>query len=186
MRAIMRLMSVPKAKRDLAWLQDALQSAIQLELSTIPPYLYAYWSIDPAAPDPNGVAASILKIAVDEMRHMGIACNLQASTGGHPDVLRAVSTYPTMLPKDIHKGLRVGLGSLSRKLLLETLMVIEEPQSHIVEDPDFVPTGSLLIGTFYDEVEAAFEKYAPQPLLTGKQVDMSGVGFDSVIATLDD
>ncbi len=186
MRAIIRLMSVPPATRDLAWLQDALQSAIQLELSTIPPYLYAYWSVDPAAPDPDGVAASLRQIAIEEMQHMGIACNLLASTGGHSDILGAVSTYPTMLPKDVHKGLHVGLESLSHELVLKTLMVIEEPQSHIVDDPDFVPTGSFLIGDFYDAVQTAFEQYAPQPLLTVKQVDMSGLGFNNVIATIED
>ena len=37
MRAIARLMSVPAEKRDPIWLLDALQAALQLELSTIPP-----------------------------------------------------------------------------------------------------------------------------------------------------
>lgn len=136
MRAVIRLMSVPPATRDLPCLQNALQAAIQLELGTIPPYLYAYWSIDPAAADPDGVASSIRQIAIEEMQHMGIACNLLASTGGHPDILGAVSAYPTMLPKDVHKGLAVGLASLSPDLVLKTFMVIEEPQSHIVDDPD--------------------------------------------------
>jgi len=40
---------VQKANRDLGWLQESLLAAIQLELSTIPPYLYAIWSIDPQA-----------------------------------------------------------------------------------------------------------------------------------------
>jgi hypothetical protein len=186
MKAIIRLMSVPAPKRDLPWLQDALQAAIQLELGTIPPYLYAYWSIKPGTADPDSVAQSILTIAVEEMQHMGIVCNLLASTCGHPDILGAVSKYPTMLPKDIHKGLQVGLASLSRDVVLKTFMVIEEPEAHIVDDPDFTPTGSLLIGQFYDAVQTAFEQFAPQPLRTAKQVDMSGVGFGNVITTIDD
>ncbi len=42
---IVQLMQVPPPQHDLAWLQEALQAAIQLELATLPPYLCAMWSI---------------------------------------------------------------------------------------------------------------------------------------------
>jgi len=88
---------------------------------------------------------------------MGISCNLLASIGGRPDILRAVSKYPTHLPQHVHKGLRVALAPLSRELLLETFMAIEEPTVHLVEDPDFVSSGATLIGQFYDELQRVFE-----------------------------
>jgi Ferritin-like len=47
-------------------LRDALQLAMQLEFSTIPPYLCALWSIDTNA-DPGGVAALIETIVIQEM-----------------------------------------------------------------------------------------------------------------------
>ena len=50
---------------------------------------------------PDGVASSIRLIAIEEMQHMAIACNLLASTGAPPNILAAVSTYPTTLPKDV-------------------------------------------------------------------------------------
>ena len=57
MRAIVRLMTVPVERRDEGWLRDALQAAIQLELGTIPPYLFAFWSIDTSA-DPDHVGGN--------------------------------------------------------------------------------------------------------------------------------
>lgn len=92
MRAIARLMSVPAEKRDPIWLLDALQAALQLELSTIPPYLYAGWSITGAGP--SGVAGTIGQIAREEMRHMALACNLLTAIGGPPDIIGAAPTDP--------------------------------------------------------------------------------------------
>ena len=44
--ALVRLMTVPADQRDDRWLEEGLQKAVELEMSTIPPYLYAAWSID--------------------------------------------------------------------------------------------------------------------------------------------
>ncbi len=141
MRALIRLMTVPAEKRDAAWLAESLQAAIELEMSTIPPYLYAAWSIDPAA-DPSDVRGTILEIAKEEMLHMGIACNLLVSIGGQPKILQRAPRYPTRLPKDIHAGLPVALAPLTRELVLNTFMAIEEPVEHLFDDPDFTPSGS--------------------------------------------
>ena len=46
-------------------LRDALQLAMQLEFSTIPPYLCALWSFDTNA-DPGGVAALIETIVIQQ------------------------------------------------------------------------------------------------------------------------
>ena len=67
---------------DISWLHDALQTAVQLELSTLPPYLIARWSIrSPGDP----VAQTIKQIAREEMLHMGLACNMLTAIGGSPD-----------------------------------------------------------------------------------------------------
>jgi Ferritin-like len=185
MRALARLMTVPAEQRDDRWLEEGLQAAIELEMSTIPPYLYAAWSIDGSA-DPSGCRRVITGIAVEEMRHMGIACNLLASIGGQPQILQAAPTYPTELPKHVHKGLPVGLAPLSRDLLLKTFMAIEEPAAHVVDDPDFVPSGSTLIGQFYDEVQRAFEARSPA-FSTTRQIDLGQFfATSSVITSLAD
>lgn len=190
MRALVRLMTVPAAKRDDRWLEESLQAAIELEMSTIPPYLYAAWSIDRSV-DPSGVSGDpsrvrriIRGIVMEEMRHMGLACNLLASIGGKPNILGRVPRYPTRLPKDVHAGLWVTLAPLSRETLLK-FMAIEEPAFHVVDDPDFVPSGSLLIGQFYDEVLRVFDKPRSPAFSTTGQVDLDGhFGPPSVFTNL--
>ena len=184
MRAVIRLMSVPQEKRDLDWLKECLQAAIELEMSTIPPYLYASWSID-AAQDPDGVAETITEIAVEEMLHMGLACNLLVAIGGRPRIFDASPAYPTRLPKDVHKGLEVDLRPLSKPLLLATFMAIEEPPVLVVDDPDFTPSQTTLIGAFYQSVQEGFDALTPV-LSTQGQVDLSGAFGSPVIASAQD
>jgi Ferritin-like len=161
-KAIVRLMSVPEEKRDPGWVKEALRAAVQLELSTIPPYLYAAWSIapttDPADPaDPDGCQRTIIDIAVEEMLHMGIACNLLVGVGGTPDIVALAPTYPAQLPMHVHDGLIVSLAPLSRDVLLRTFMAIEEPLAHLVVDDEFVPSHSVLIGQFYEHLLSTME-----------------------------
>jgi hypothetical protein len=171
-KALVRLMAVPTGKRDAAWVDEALRAAVQLELSTIPPYLYAMWSVDMAA-DPDNCASVIRSIAVEEMLHMGIACNLLTALGGRPDILALAPSYPARLPKDVHKGLEVALAPLSKDVLLKTFMAIEEPTDLLVEDPDFVPSHTTLIGQFYDEMLAQLPSDS-SAYSTTNQVDLSG------------
>jgi Ferritin-like len=187
MQALVRLMTVPAHQRDDRWLEEGLQAAVELEMSTIPPYLYAAWSID-ANQDPSGTRDVIVDIAKEEMLHMGIACNLLASVGGQPRIVQAAPRYPTHLPKHIHEGLPVALEPLSRDLLLRTFMAIEEPAAHLVDDPDFVPSHSTLIGEFYDAVQRAFEARSTD-FSTSRQIDLDDPFFfkgSFVVANLDD
>src|SRR5260370_10886525 len=57
----------------LADLRSALQTAMQLEFSTIPPYLCAQWSINV---DPDGVSDLIQDVVVQEMFHFALAGNM--------------------------------------------------------------------------------------------------------------
>jgi Ferritin-like len=184
--ALVRLMTVPAHQRDDRWLEESLQKAVELEMSTIPPYLYAAWSID-ANQDPSGTRDVIVDITKEEMLHMGIACNLLASIGGQPTIVRAAPRYPTHLPQHVHKGLQVALEPLSRDLLLWTFMAIEEPATHLVDDPDFVPSGSTLIGEFYDAVQHAFEARS-HGFSAARQIDLDDSFFKGafVVANLDD
>jgi hypothetical protein len=97
----------------LADLQDALQTAMQLEFSTIPPYLCAQWSI---SSDPSGVANMIQIIVVQEMYHFALAGNMLTAIGGSPSIANAafVPSYPTnTLPGGIPQKLAVDLQPLS-------------------------------------------------------------------------
>src|SRR5205823_10442304 len=99
-----------------------------LEHSTIPPYLYALYSIKRGF---NTAAASIIRsVVIEEMLHLTIAANTLIAIGGSPQLNTRgfIPLYPGHLPMDIHEGLLVGLEPLSRNLLGGVFMVIEEPE----------------------------------------------------------
>src|SRR5580698_6425575 len=79
-------------------LQHHLATAIQLELSTIPPYLCALYSIKSGT---NAEAVRIIRsVVVEEMLHMILACNILNAIGGELAVNRKgfIPTYPGKLP----------------------------------------------------------------------------------------
>ncbi|WP_035058625.1 ferritin-like domain-containing protein [Andreprevotia chitinilytica] len=118
-----------------------LQTAIEIELSTIPIYLYTYYSIQrqPQNTDnlPNGQALAtfankaggiLMSVAVEEMLHMSLSCNILRALGGEPKLYcRSPGAYPTNLPH--HKaGFSVGLEPLSAHQL-DQFKIIEIPEA---------------------------------------------------------
>ena len=94
-------------------LQEALQTAMQLEFATIPPYLCAEWSINS---DPDSVGSMIHGIVVQEMFHFALAGNMPTAIGKAPSIANAafVPRYPTnVLPGGIPQTLAVDLKPLS-------------------------------------------------------------------------
>ncbi|MDD9944763.1 MAG: ferritin-like protein [Myxococcales bacterium] len=132
-----------------------LQKAIELEHSTIPPYLTAYYSLKPGLND--GIGNLLRSIVIEEMLHMTIAANILVSIGGAPSINGPgfVPRYPGPLPMGIGgKDFVVPIAAFSLPLVKGTFMVIEEP-----EEP--IPVGTLraqpphyrTIGEFYDALK---------------------------------
>jgi hypothetical protein len=89
-------------------LKSCLQVAIEIELATIPIYLYTYYSIN-RTPDEfpktdasrfaDEAGAVIMSVAVEEMLHLSLSANILFSLGGQPQLyLHSPSPYPTNLP----------------------------------------------------------------------------------------
>jgi hypothetical protein len=75
-----------------------LQWAIELEHSTLPPYLCALYSLDR---DRNPAAVEVLtSVFVEEMLHLALAANLLNALGGRPvlDAPHLLVPYPRSLP----------------------------------------------------------------------------------------
>jgi hypothetical protein len=137
-------------------LQSALQTAIQLEFSTIPPYLCAQWSIDS---DPGGVADMIQDIVVQEMYHFALAGNMLTATGGMPSVANAafLPKYPTNeLPGGIPQKLTVDLKPFS-PAQAEVFMQIEYPEF----PPITLVAAAATIGAFYEAIAKGFTAVNP-------------------------
>lgn len=197
---VTRDLSGPKRAMMQSWLQNplymniatkedlaaALQTAIELEHSTIPPYLCALYSIKPGR---NQEAASIIRsVVMEEMLHMAMACNLLNAIGGAPSIDRPdfIPTYPGGLPGELRPDLTVRLRKASIEQIRDVFMSIEEPA--VTEDPDSLHGET--IGWFYDRIEQAFKDLSQtENLFTGdpaRQVSAwQGVGNLVVVTDLD-
>jgi hypothetical protein len=144
-------------------LMAALQVAIELEHSTIPPYLTALYSIRPGAN--LEVAGAIRDVVHEEMLHMALAANILTALGGQPDICQAgfVPMYPTSLPGGLRNDLVVGLRRCSIPLIRDVFMSIERPEVAVepvtgkVVSPGLAGRSRFTIGWFYDEIAAALE-----------------------------
>jgi hypothetical protein len=179
---IIQLMEVPPPQHDLAWLKEGLQAAIQLELATLPPYLCAMWSIKSGEGE---VYDLIHQVVMEEMLHMGLACNLLTTIGGTPVLASpdVVPKYPGPLPGGVRPELKhVALTRLTKEVVRDVFMEIEYPQHGPIAFAlgETYPT----IGAFYDAVLAAFEQ--PSVHITGeRQLKNASVGLKE-IKSLDD
>ena len=147
--------------------QAALQKAIQLEFATLPPYLYALYTLRQGTNEP--ARARISAIVREEMTHMALAANILNAIGGSPVLAdpSVVPSYPGPLPFDIggdgYEPFRVSLLPFSPAAMTQA-MHIEEP-----EDPIEFPSAELAafpatfqtIGQFYTALNEALVGLSP-------------------------
>src|SRR5512146_1643345 len=145
--------------RDASAVLAALQFALELEHATIPPYLYAMWSLGTSST--NSAAARIIRSVVnEEMRHLATVANIINALGGTPvfDSPSVLPHYPGPLPGAVEEGLSVGLAPSSRDLVEKTFMVIEQPE-HPLEFPALAAAADepMTIGQFYRAIRATID-----------------------------
>jgi hypothetical protein len=146
-----------------------LQTAIEIELSTIPVYLYTYYSINrqpdvSTISDPvraaavgsfaNKAGAVLMSVAVEEMLHMSLSSNVKKALGGAPATAgHSPAAYPTNLPKHA-KGFEINLAAFS-VAQLNTFLGIEKPD--VGEKPS--DHNWQTIGQFYAEIIELIDKH---------------------------
>ena len=129
-------------------LRQHLQWAIELEHTTVPPYLCALYSLDRKR---NADACAVLGgVFVEEMLHLALAANLLNAVGGRPqlDSPALLRPYPRALPHG-DKSLQLSLGPFDAQTL-ESLLRLERPAAlGAPAEPDRYET----IGQFYSAIE---------------------------------
>jgi len=100
----------------LSWLKQDLQTAVEIELATIPIYLYTYYSLvrnntsgenlDAVQQFVNKAGGMIMSVAVEEMLHMSLSANIYfALCGTAPQIYKkSPGPYPTGLPYHSPEG----------------------------------------------------------------------------------
>ena len=125
--------------------------ATKVELSTIPPYLYAFYSIK----DPESEAARLIaSVVVEEMLHACLTANLSAAIGGDPHFgYEMIPAYPCPLAHH-QPELLLELRHCSPELVQDIFLTIEKPQAPgaIPEDDNFET-----LGQFYAALEIAID-----------------------------
>lgn len=174
-------------KDKLEELKDQLQTALELEHSTIPPYLCALYSIKNGT---NLMAVDIIKsVVLEEMLHMIMVANLLNAVGGSPQIgekeldkkNKFIPAYPTSLPGNVDPTLVVGLECFS-KHSIRTFWKIEHPLGGY-KFPAQMDTGDITypsIGAFYEALvhnlkalEAVAQKKG-KTIFTGKKEKQVG------------
>ena len=148
-------------------LRSHIELAIQVELSTIPPYLYAMYSIENEASE----AALLLRsIVAEEMLHVALTTNLLLAVGGQPDFTSDayIPRYPSELPHH-DPPLVLGLERCSMEAIETVFMRIEQPETHgAPAQPDRFET----LGQFYHALEIGLrELSASDDIFSNPQVE---------------
>lgn len=146
---------------------DHVETAIQIELSTVPPYLYAMLSMEDHESEP---ALLLRSIVVEEMLHAALTTNLLLALGGEPDFRGTgyIPTYPGLLPHH-DPPLRLDLAPISPQSLVDVFMRIEQPETRgAIAEPDNYET----LGQFYHAIEESLESLSQtQNLFSAPQLD---------------
>ena len=145
------------AIRTVEDLREHLQWAIELEHSTLPPYLTALYSIKDGH---NAEAAEVIQsVFLEEMLHMTLAANILNAVGGAPqvDYPGIMPSYPTYLAHS-NQAFEVPLLKFSKEAL-EVFLQIERPGEHdgLPEDDEFET-----IGQFYEAIEEALKRLSAE------------------------
>lgn len=149
-----------------------LQLALGVELAVMPPYLYALWSIKPAAEGAGAAAReaalTIRAVVYEEMLHAALVGNILNALGKAPLVTAHSVTYPGPLPGHVKTGpyaFNAFLGSFSADTV-DMFLKIENPHW---ADPGAEAGGWMTLREMYERIIAELRQQNP-PFSGGRQV----------------
>jgi len=134
-------------------LREHLQTAVEIEHATLPPYLCALYSIEDGS---NSEAAEVIQsVVLEEMLHLTLAANMLNAVGGSPvlDAPNLLPAHPTFLPHS-DRSVELSLRPFSPETL-EAFIAVEKPGPYdgLPEDDAFET-----IGQFYRAIEDALNR----------------------------
>ncbi len=151
---------------------EKLQLALGVELSVLPPYLYALWSIRPDASPASVQAERVLRgVVYEEMLHAALVGNLLNGLGVPPSVRdHLVPSWPASLPGHTTRApwaYMVHLGPLSHPTV-GTFLRIEQPEWEVPGHPE---SGWSTIGQLYARVREMVEGLDDAAFVGVRQLD---------------
>lgn len=151
-------------------LRAHLYQAAQVEMSTIPLYLYAAYSIEQLnySQWSPGISAfrAIRSVVIEEMLHLCLARNLLLSVGGADEIRfydpdrpqDFAPDYPVWMLHKVDPPLLLTLAPCTRELCRDVFMVLEQPEG---TDAPPQPDQYQTLGQFYKAIADGFDAVAP-------------------------
>lgn len=163
-RRFARVMDSGNGPQTVDDLRSMLQTAVELEWFTMPPYLCAMWSLREAG-DVGGILRSV---AMEEMLHMAICCNLLVGIGGRPRLAspEVFPEYPDN-PPGIALRRPVSLQGFSLDAV-RLFMEVEKPAHDPIVIGRAAAPPAATIGDFYQAIIDGFERIKPTLVLEGQ------------------
>lgn len=148
------IMKSLREAKQISQVQKMLVSAFTLELATLPTYLTGAFSVKGGA---NQEALALVQsVALEEMLHLTLACNLLIAIGGKPEILKTglALKFPTPLPMSVDEGLIVTVQALGKEQVYNTYMGIERPDTSapLPGETSIHPLTALKIDKGYESI----------------------------------
>lgn len=143
-------------------LRAHFQTAVELEHSTVPPYLCALYSMEA---ERNSFAYQAIQgVVMEEMLHMIQAANILTAIGGSPELYspKFIPEYPTYLPHS-DEAFLVPLQKFSPETIRDVFLKIEMPAAKAAPPQ---PNRYHTIGQFYMALKEALIRLGPN-IFTG-------------------
>jgi hypothetical protein len=185
MASVFEHVLVPRDRRDMEWLKEALQTAVELEHATLPLYLAAMFSLEVQ----NYTSYNLIRsVVMEEMVHMSISSNILAALGGIPRIKDLQPVAPGKgLPGGAEPDLVVVFAQLSKRQL-KNFMRLELPQFLLPAQyaDERTPTISVLYNAIVDCIEdnADAVRAAMQAGGSANQVG-DNIGFTTIVYSED-
>uniref|UniRef100_A0A8H8CET3 Iminophenyl-pyruvate dimer synthase domain-containing protein n=1 Tax=Psilocybe cubensis TaxID=181762 RepID=A0A8H8CET3_PSICU len=146
-------------------LRTHLQTAMAIELATIPLYLFGMYSVkipDEYANDPryyDPVIGAIRGVVAEEMLHLSLAGNVLLAVGGNPKLYdpRYIPSYPAFMPGRVPK-LWLQLRKASKANIQTFIDVEKREKTDAPPESDEYET----LGQFYDAIKIGLKYLSSQ------------------------
>ncbi|CAG8496936.1 10424_t:CDS:10 [Ambispora leptoticha] len=156
---IYKLNDLKPGDKTLDSLYELLKIALQIEFSTIPPYLYSMYSIKPGTSISDEVRNHIRNVVAEEMLHLSLVANLIVAIGRQPIFYspEVIPFYPNPFPH-FQQGEIILHLSKADKSALETFVKIEAPEKRpLTQETKLTDEINIIsVGDLYMKIESLF------------------------------
>ena len=118
-------------------LRNDLQTALEIEHATIPPYMTALATLEPGKND--DIIHRLREVFIQEMFHLTLVANILNAVGGKPTLNDPgfIPGYPSALPGGLQRKLIVPIKKFTLPLVKDVFSMIEQPEEEVATSSSF-------------------------------------------------